>query len=108
MFFISLFILFFAIVFAFDRFIFRDFSEQFDTIGQLFRVHRTSNELRDMRISSLEKRLNEFEEKFGKITDSHNSRIEKIEGFSILEPKKNWEKFTQIKKNAMKKKHKSS
>lgn len=95
MFLISLFILFFAVVFAFDRFIFRDFSEQFDTIGQLFRAHRTSNELRDMRISSLEKRLNEIEKKYGKITNSHNLRIKKIEGFSILEPKKNWEKFTK-------------
>lgn len=95
MFLISLFILFFAVVFAFDRFIFRDFSEQFDTIGQLFRAHRTSNELRDMRISSLEKRLDELEEKYGKITNSHNSRIEKIEGFSILKPKKNLEKFTK-------------
>lgn len=95
MFFISLFILFFAVVFAFDRFIFRDFSEQFDTIGQLFRAHRTSNELRDMSISSLEKRLDEIDEKYGKITNSHNSRIEKIEGFSILEPKKNWKKFTK-------------
>ena len=89
MFFISLFILFFAVVFAFDRFIFRDFSEQFDTIGQLFRLHRTRNELRERRISSLEKRIDEFEKKFGKITNSHNSRFEKIGGFSILKPKKN-------------------
>ena len=37
----------------------------------------------------------EIEKKFGKITNSHNSRIEKIEGFSILEPKKNLEKFTK-------------
>lgn len=79
MFFISLFILFFAVVFAFDRFIFRDFSEQFDTIGQLFRLHRTSNELRERRISSLEKRLDEFEEKFGKITTSHHSRLDRME-----------------------------
>ena len=84
MFLISLFILFFAVVFGFDRFIFRDFSEQFDTIGHLFRVHRTSNELRDMRISSLEKRLNEFEKKFGKITNSHNSRLDRMEKSSNL------------------------
>ena len=79
MFFISLFILFFAVVFAFDRFIFRDFSEQFDTITQLFRLYRTSNELRDMRISSLEKRLDEFEKKFGKITVNHHGRIKNLE-----------------------------
>ena len=84
MFFISLFILFFAVVFAFDRFIFRDFSEQFDTIGQLFRAHRTINELRDVRISSLEKRINEFEEKFGKITNSHHSRLDRMEKSSNL------------------------
>lgn len=79
MFFISLFILFFAVVFVFDRFIFRDFSEQFDRIAQLFRLHRTSNELRDMRISSLEKRIDEFEKKFGKITVNHHGRIKNIE-----------------------------
>lgn len=95
MFFISLFILFFAVVFAFDRFIFRDFSEQFDTIGQLFRAHRTSNELRDMRISSLEKRLDEIEEKFGKITNSHDSRIKKMENAPI-ELKEGWQKFIKF------------
>ena len=84
MFLISLFILFFAVGFAFDRLIFRENSENFKRIATLFRLHRTSNELRDTRISSLEKRLDELEEKFGKITTSHHSHIERMENTSNL------------------------
>ena len=96
MFLISLFILFFAVGFAFDRLIFRENSENFKRIATLFRLHRASNTFRDRKIEMLERRLDELEEKFGKITNSHNSRIEKIEEFSVLEPKKDWEKFTKF------------
>lgn len=95
MFFISLFILFFAVVFAFDRFIFRENSENFKRIATLFRLHRASNTFRDRKIEMLERRLDELEEKFGKITTSHHSRIEKMENFS-LDSKKDWEKFTKF------------
>ena len=95
MFIVSLFIFFFAVVFVFDRFIFRDFSEQFDTITQLFRLHRARNTFRDRKIEMLERRLDELEEKFGKITNSHDSRIKKMENFS-LDSKKDCEKFTKF------------
>ena len=95
MFLISLFILFFATVFFFDRLIFRDFLQKFDDIGQLFRLHRTSGELRDMNFSSLERRLDELEEKFGKITNSHNSRMQKMKNAPI-ELKEGWQKFIKF------------
>jgi|GEM_PF-2512738 len=95
MFLVSLFILFFAVGFALDRLIFRENSENFKRIATLFRLHRASNTFRDRKIQALEKRIDEIDEKYGKITNSHDSRIKKIEGFSTLEPKKNWEKFTE-------------
>lgn len=95
MFLISLFILFFAVGFAFDRLIFRENSENFKRIATLFRLHRASNTFCDRKIEMLEKRLDEIDEKYGKITNSHNSKMQKMKN-APLELKEGWEKFTKF------------
>ena len=102
MFFISLFILFFAVVFVFDRFFIEKIIQNNQSFSEYIRAANNSGVKMvnliygiSRKITKLEKRLDEIDKKYGKITNSHNSRIEKIEGFSNLEPKKNWEKFTK-------------
>ena len=94
MFLISLFILFFAVGFAFDRLIFRENSENFKRIATLFRLHRASNTFRDRKIQALEKRLDEIDEKYGKITNSNNSKMQKMKN-TPFELKEGWQKFTE-------------
>ena len=102
MFIVSLFILFFAVVFVFDRFLFKKIIQNNQSFSEYICSANNSgvkmvNLIYDnsRKITKLEERLDKIEKKYGKITNSHNSRMQKMKNAPI-ELKEGWQKFIKF------------